>query len=334
MSLNGKKDRITIYEVAKASNVSLATVSRVINNHPNVREETRRIVNETIERLSYRPSALAQGLAKNKSTNIGLVIPSANYNYISNMLSGMADIAKIYGYLTTLFITKPIEEDNNQMTEKLITSHVDGAVIYDDKLNDDSLRLIQNYKIPLVIIGREMDGDLLSSIVIDYKTPLLQVVSNYYKCGGDNIVYLTHDNQGNILNNLAENVNDFSTAQDKHITFMNVEDNYSLLYERMLEYFKTNKKGYFIVPRDSFALAIVNAAIESGLSVPDDIEVLSIIGTKYSYMHRPMISSLNVDMFEVGSIAMRMLTKILDNSLKSKVFRFKAEYVSRQSTKK
>lgn len=250
------------------------------------------------------------------------------------MLSGMADIAKIYGYLTTLFITKPIEEDNNQMTEKLITSHVDGAVIYDDKLNDDSLRLIQNYKIPLVIIGREMDGDLLSSIVIDYKTPLLQVVSNYYKCGGDNIVYLTHDNQGNILNNLAENVNDFSTAQDKHITFMNVEDNYSLLYERMLEYFKTHKKGYFIVPRDSFALAIVNAAIESGLSVPDDIEVLSIIGTKYSYMHRPMISSLNVDMFEVGSIAMRMLTKILDNSLKSKVFRFKAEYVSRQSTKK
>lgn len=334
MSLNGKKDRITIYEVAKASNVSLATVSRVINNHPNVREETRRIVNETIERLSYRPSALAQGLAKNKSTNIGLVIPSANYNYISNMLSGMADIAKIYGYLTTLFITKPIEEDNNQMTEKLITSHVDGAVIYDDKLNDDSLRLIQNYKIPLVIIGREMDGDLLSSIVIDYKTPLLQVVSNYYKCGGDNIVYLTHDNQGNILNNLAENVNDFSTAQDKHIIFMNVEDNYSLLYERMLEYFKTHKKGYFIVPRDSFALAIVNAAIESGLSVPDDIEVLSIIGTKYSYMHRPMISSLNVDMFEVGSIAMRMLTKILDNSLKSKVFRFKAEYVSRQSTKK
>ena len=58
MSLNGKKDRITIYEVAKASNVSLATVSRVINNHPNVREETRRIVNETIERLSYRPSAI------------------------------------------------------------------------------------------------------------------------------------------------------------------------------------------------------------------------------------------------------------------------------------
>ena len=92
------KDRVTIYEVAKSAGVSLATVSRVINNKNNVTEKTRKLVEDTIERLGYKPSALAQGLATNRSTNIGIVLPATNYVYISNILSGMVDIAKIYGY--------------------------------------------------------------------------------------------------------------------------------------------------------------------------------------------------------------------------------------------
>ena len=72
------KDRVTIYEVAKAADVSLATVSRVINNHPNVTEKTKIRVEEAVARLGYKPSALAQGLATNRSTNIGIVIPSVN----------------------------------------------------------------------------------------------------------------------------------------------------------------------------------------------------------------------------------------------------------------
>ena len=99
------KDRVTIYEVAKSAGVSLATVSRVINNN-NVTEKTRKLVEDTIERLGYKPSALAQGLATNRSTNIGIVLPATNYVYISNILSGMVDIAKIYGYQTTLLLER------------------------------------------------------------------------------------------------------------------------------------------------------------------------------------------------------------------------------------
>ena len=150
-NITNQKNRVTIYEVAKASNKSLATVSRVINNKSNVTEKTRKIVNDAIIRLNYRPSALAQGLAKNKSTNIGIVIPSTNYSYINNMLSGMVDIAKIYGYLTILFITKPVEEDNNKMTEKLITSHVDGAVISEDRAAVDAGFCVEPFqKLPVL----------------------------------------------------------------------------------------------------------------------------------------------------------------------------------------
>ena len=107
------KDRVTIYEVAAAAGVSLATVSRVINNHPNVTPATRQKVQNAISRLGYRPSALAQALATSKTTNIGLIIPSANYVYISNMLHGIVMRANHLGYLITLFVTGSKKE---QMT--------------------------------------------------------------------------------------------------------------------------------------------------------------------------------------------------------------------------
>ena len=119
------KDRVTIYEVAKAAKVSLATVSRVINNKGNVTEDTKRRVEEAIEKLGYKPSSLAQGLATSKTTNIAIILPAANYVYISYMLSGMIDVGRIYGYRCTVFTS-----DSNETSEDLVNAllHLDVMV--------------------------------------------------------------------------------------------------------------------------------------------------------------------------------------------------------------
>ena len=72
----------------------------------------------------------------------------------------------------------------------------------------------------------------------------------------------------------------------------------------------------------------------SGTLTPEDVEVISVVGTKYSYIVRPQVSSLEIDLFEVGSIAMRMLTKLLKGNLEQKVYRFKSQFAVRGSTKK
>src|SRR5574344_2051998 len=128
------KDRVTIYQVAQAAGVSLATVSRVINKQGNVTETTRRRVEETIKKLGYKPSGLARALATNVTTNIGIVIPSANYVYISNMLNGITEVAKEKGFVLTLFVTSYSRSDAIAMVKKVITSHVDGVIIFDDQL--------------------------------------------------------------------------------------------------------------------------------------------------------------------------------------------------------
>ena len=90
--------RITIYDVAKEADVSLATVSRVINGSEVVREDTRIKVQEAIEKLGYKPNAIAQGLALQKTTTIALIVPEASYFYTGQIINGLIDVAKIYKY--------------------------------------------------------------------------------------------------------------------------------------------------------------------------------------------------------------------------------------------
>ncbi len=329
------KDRVTIYEVAKVANVSLATVSRVINNHPNVTEKTRKKVNEAIDKLGYKPSALAQGLANSRSTNIGIMIPSTGYSYVSNMLDGMIDIAKIYGYITSIFITKRTKEDAATMINLLIKSHVDGAVIFDDELGTDEIRSIQNYHIPLIVIGHELVGEALGSIILEYKKPLLKVLENDLKNTNDPLYILDIVNEGAMIDELRDLAYNYAVNTDHEVHKLQFNDSYSIVYDGMKEFFKNHKKGYFITPRDSLAAAIINAATDSNLKVPDDVQVLACIGNKYSYIARPQISTFALDMFKVGSIAVRMLTKLLskDEELDEKSFVIEAVYKKRESTK-
>ena len=331
------KDRVTIYEVAKVAGVSLATVSRVINNHQNVTEKTKKAVNDAIQRLGYKPSALAQGLANSRSTNIGIMIPSTGYSYVSNMLDGMIEVAKIYKYITSIFITKRTKEDSGAVIESLIKSHVDGAVIYDDELGTDEIRSIQNYHIPLIVVGYDMEGDSLGSIIIEYKDPVMDVVKEHMmSTKEDDVFILDIVNQGKMLDEIRDGLLDYAKANNRHIETITLNDSYSIVYPAMKEYFKTHRKGYFVAPRDSLATAVVNAALESGLRIPEDIEVLSAIGSKVSYMTRPEISSFSMDMFKVGSVAVRMLTKLLNENEQSapqKTFRFRATYNKRSTTK-
>ena len=85
--------RVTIYDVAKEAGVSLATVSRVINGLEIVREETRKKVEEAIDRLGYKPNAIAQGLALQKSTTIALIVPEASFGYTGQIINGLIDVA-------------------------------------------------------------------------------------------------------------------------------------------------------------------------------------------------------------------------------------------------
>jgi LacI family transcriptional regulator len=129
--------RVTIYDVAKEAKVSLATVSRVINGLEIVRDDTRIRVNEAIDRLGYKPNAIAQGLALQKTTTIALVVPEASFSYTGQIINGILDVAKIYKYNIMLHTTSEGIVSISDVIENIIKSRVDGVVIYNDKMMDE-----------------------------------------------------------------------------------------------------------------------------------------------------------------------------------------------------
>ncbi len=332
--MDNLKDRVTIYEVAKAANVSLATVSRVINKRGNVKEETRKQVEDTIKRLGYMPSGLAKALATNKSTNIGVVIPSANYVYIANMLNGMVEVSKERGYNLTLFVTSHSHDDALKVVDSVITSHVDGAILFDDELSEEDAKTISSYAVPVVAINNYVCGENAASIIFKYEDKLKEVFLNkihspYQKP----FIFLHVPNSGRLLGQ-AEGVF-VQTLKEQNVpyTIINIDDSYRKTYAAFDVYFKTHKKGYFVAYRDSLAAAIINAALDNHLNVPEDIEVLSLIGTKYSNIIRPTISNMFLDMSEVGRRAVYMMNDLSEGKLLNPIFYSECVYNKKDSTK-
>lgn len=331
--MDNLKDRVTIYEVAKEANVSLATVSRVINNSTSVKPKTKAKVLEVIKKLGYKPSGLAQALATNKTTNIGVIIPSANYVYISNMLNGLSDVCKNKGFTVILFTTSHSREDATSCIERAIKSHVDGVIVFDDELNEEDVSFISSYAVPVVYINSNLVGDKIACISFGYEHLIRRIISDYFIKGDKKMTFLHVHNGGRLLRRIENCFIQTHITNDKEYEIINCDDSYQRTYQDFMEIFKEKRKMYVIAYRDSIAAAVLNAAIDSGLSIPDDVEVLSIIGTKYSHIIRPQISSMQIDMQEVGKRAMYMLIDLIEQDLINKVYKFESVYIKRDSTK-
>lgn len=327
------KERVTIYEVAKASGVSLATVSRVINNSSTVKEDTKNKVLSVIKKLGYKPSGLAQALATNKTTNIGVIIPSANYVYISNMLNGITEVCKNKGFSVSLYTTSHSREDATICLERVIKSHVDGVIVFDDELNEEDFEVFSSYSVPVISINNNIKGTRIGCITFGYEHLFKQLIQDYFIKGDKKLTFLHVHNAGKLLRRIENVFIKTHLENDREYTIINCDDSYTRTYHDFMEIFKQQRKEYIVAYRDSIAAAVLNAATDSGLSVPQDVEVLSIIGTKYSSIIRPQISAMHIDMQEVGKRAVYMLIDLIENRLFEKQYKFESQYLHRDSTK-
>ena len=148
------------------------------------------------------------------------------------------------------------------------------------------------------------------------------------------MTFLHVHNAGRLLSRCEKVFIETHKELGKPYNVINSDDSYTRTYNDFRDYFAKpeNRKGFFIGYRDSLACAIMNAATDSGLRIPEDIEILSLVGTKYAYIVRPTLSTLHVDMHEVGKRAMYMLTDLMNRDLIDRSAHFDATFVQGQST--
>lgn len=329
--------RITIYDVAKEADVSLATVSRVINGSEVVREDTRVKVQEAIEKLGYKPNAIAQGLALQKTTTIALIVPEASYFYTGQIINGLIDVAKIYKYNIMLHTTTEGITEMNDIIENIIKSRVDGVVIFNDKMNKEELNQLTRYQVPIVVIGNKMSDETVGSVYVDYSKLVYDFAMECISKGKTNIALVEDRKNPAMIKQLREGLN--KAFEKNGLTFDNyieIPKEFRSSYLFLKEYMtKGAKHNVVITYRDSQAMAVMNTAKEAGISIPDDMELVCILDSKYNSMARPQISGFKIPDYDLGAVAMRLLTKMLNDAdeVMDKEIELSYIYSPRKSTK-
>lgn len=328
--------RITIYDVAKEADVSLATVSRVINGSEVVREDTRVKVQEAIEKLGYKPNAIAQGLALQKTTTIALIVPEASFFYTGQIINGLIDVAKIYKYNIVLHTTTEGITEMNDIIETIIKSRVDGVVIFNDKLNKEELNTLTNYQIPIVVIGNRMSDETVGSVYVDYAKLIYDFAIERIDRGMKNIALVEDRKNPAMIKQLNDGLK--KAYEERGMEFKNyieIPKEYRSSYLFLKEYFKDHKHEIIVTYRDSQAMAVLNTAKEVEISIPDELEIVCILDSKYNAMARPQISGFKIPDYDLGAVAMRLLTKMLvdEEEVMDKEIELSYIFTPRKSTK-
>ncbi|MDI9540130.1 MAG: LacI family DNA-binding transcriptional regulator [Bacillota bacterium] len=334
-TLNDGKKKVTIYSVAHEAGVSLATVSRVINDSSLVKEETRKRVEAAIVKLGYRPNAVAQGLALKKTTTIALVIPDSSFLYMGKIINGLLDVAKIYKYNIALHTTSSSISEMSEIIDNIVKSRADGVIVYNDCLTENEIAILNSFSTPMVYIGHKIKAADACNVFVDYKKALYELTDKYIQEGYKDIVLIQDKKNPMMMDELLEGIDKgFSKHNMKFDGLVEIPENYHNSYDYLNEYFKDNKHQLVITVRDSQAMAVLNACTENGISIPEETDLVCVMDSRYTDMVRPRISSFFIPSYDLGALAMRVMTKMLDtDEIKEKEYQLSYIYKNKASTK-
>jgi LacI family transcriptional regulator len=324
-----------ILDVALKAKVSIATISRVVNNSPHkVNPNTREKVLKVIRELDYRPNALAKGLLMKKTMTIGVIIPDISNPYYAEIVRGIQDVADHYGYAILLLNT-----DRNQdriikhiyfLREKSADGIIfSGGVIHGEKV----LSSLKEMKERVVVIGRHK---------VDFPAVLIDNMGGAIKAT-EHLIVLRHKRIGYI-----GGPDKSSSARDRLSGYKNalIQRGYSIEKNLIRKGDFTPKSGYvaardliqkerpssIFAVNDQMALGAIRGAKESGLRVPEDLAVVGFDNIPFSSYFDPSLTTVEIPKYHIGAAAMEMAVNLISGGNTEKIRWFDTRLLIRDST--
>lgn len=308
---------ITIYDVAREANVSMATVSRVVNGNPNVKPTTRKKVLEVINQLGYRPNAVARGLASKKTTTVGVIIPDISNTFFAELARGIEDIATMYKYNIILSNSDQNKEKELHLINTMLGKQVDGIVFMSGNISDEHVEEFEKSPVPIVLAGSIVESEKVPSVNIDYEQATYDAITSFIEKGHRKIAFVIGPLQEPI-NEKRKLVGYKRALSEAGIEFdeeLIIEGDYT--YDSGIEAFEKlieleDKPTAIYVGTDEMALGVVHGAEDKGFHIPEDFEVISSDNTKLALMVRPQLTTVVQPLYDIGAVAMRLLTKLMN----------------------
>ncbi|MDE6656374.1 MAG: LacI family DNA-binding transcriptional regulator [Anaeroplasmataceae bacterium] len=304
----------TIYDVAGAAKVSLATVSRVMNNPEKVNPETREKVLRVIKELGYRPNAIARGLASRKTTTIGIILADVSRSATAQLLGGIQDIAKKYEYSVKLFSIGN-DEDITEAMRTVIAEQVDGILFLNDELEKEQMKIamdaIKDAMIPVVLSNVFYEDEEIPGVAINYENATYEITKKMIEYGRKDIYLFTTARRYSVNEQKEVGYLDAMKEAGLEPRIFRTSGDVAINSLHFKEFFQNNKIDGAIAVRDSIAISFMNVAQDHGVNIPNDISVVGLQNTKYAILSRPTLTCVDTPVYDIGAVSMRLLTKFM-----------------------
>ncbi len=329
----------TIKDVAKQANVSIATVSRVLNNVGGYSEETKNRVLRIIDEIGYQPNAVARGLIKKRTQTIGVLVPDISSMLSSEILSGVESVAHKENSSVIICRTEANGIRTMRYLQLLNEKRIDGIIFVSEYLTAEYYNEVKKMNIPIVLVSTECFEHKIPYVKVDDRQAAFRATEYLIENGHKQISMISGPKADPIagrprIEGFLEALRHYSIYENYRIE---LADGFSFL-DGVNAFHKLIKRdpavSAIFAASDEMAVGAISAAYNMGLNVPKDISIIGYDNTKVSEMCIPPLTTVSQPLFQMGEVACEMLFQILEHNDSAESWIMPHNIVERSTVKK
>jgi LacI family transcriptional regulator len=303
------KKKTTIHDIAKELNVTASTVSRALNDHPNISLATKKIVLATAKRMNYQPNSIAAALRNGKSNTVGVIVPEVNRFFFSTIIKGIEEVVSKAGYNVIICQSNDSVEKEKESINSLLKLRVDGILVsHARELSKfEHFQEVLKKNVPLILFDRTDDSLDVGSVVIDDYLGAFWATEHLIQQGCKRVIHFSG----------PQNVSSYRERQRGYIDAMkqyNLPVPDSFIIDSQLKYESGYEHGGQILKWDCLpdgiyaasdysAIGAMTRLKESGVKIPEQVAVVGLADEPFTTFVDPPLSSINLHAYRMGQIA-------------------------------
>lgn len=314
---------LTLVDIAKQAGVSRSTVSRVVNDDPNVNENVRKRVQEVILSTGYHPHAAARSLASHRSWMIGLVLPRTVSNffidpYFPRLTQGVAQACNQYNYTLGLFLVDTKEDEKRIFPRISRKGLLDGIVLQTAQMGDKMIDRLIKSDLPVVIAGRPFNARGISYIDVDNISAAYQAVHHLIRLGYTRIGTITGQMNSTVgidrLEGYRKAIMEQVWEVDEGLIAegdFSEKSGYTAMQQLLPE-----KPDAVFAASDTMAIGAIRAVQEAGLNVPADVAFVGFDDLPVASQSDIKLTTIRQPIVQFGARAVETLIDLIENGIK------------------
>jgi Transcriptional regulators len=321
--------KLTIVDVAKKANVSVATVSRVMNGNYPVKAETKQRVLQVIEELNYIPNMQARELTQKKSATIGVVVPSINNMFFPEVITGIETSLKLNSLSLVLACSNNDSEEEKLCVNNLLSRNVSGIIVIDPNSENVESKFYHSIskQTPVVFVNGPSVSSNISSVINDEAMGANMALSHLLENNHKDILFVrgkdsySYDVKEKVYKSTMEKLNSFNPKNIINIGNGNSSETVDNTVNIFLDVLKKSSATAVFACNDLMAVGVLNACKKLNLDVPKDLSIIGFDNIDLSKFVEPKLTTIDQNMFLLGTNAATLLLEKIefDNSYSKRI---------------